>query len=131
MHTQKQLVMPRSFFVLLFALCGLPLVAQTNSEPLADDRATAAHAAPLIQEDWTIYVDEENQTYFIDFEKFKINLREVIVRDRQGTAVFRDAVGELPVNTIYELDFSAYPKGRYAIELHAYSGMMRKMVDIK
>lgn len=122
--------MPRSLLVLLFALSGLTASAQVQSLAAERHQETAV-AAPLIQEDWTIYVDEENQTYFIDFEKFKVNFREVVVRDKQGNAVFRDAVAELPVNTIYELDFSTYPKGRYAIELHAFSGILRKVIDVR
>lgn len=80
--------------------------------------------------DWSFYSDDENKTYFIDFEKLSFNLSEIVVKDQQGTIVIREDVLDLPVNTIFELDFSDFKSGKYLIELRSFKGMLKKMVSL-
>ena len=75
--------------------------------------------------------DEENKVYYIDFESLKINLSDIIVKDQSGRVILKDDVFELPVNTIYELDFSQYGSGTYNIELRSFTGIIRKTISIK
>lgn len=87
-------------------------------------------AEKVLSDSWTYFVDEDSQTYYIDFETINVNLSDVIVRDAQGFEVMRDDVLDLPVNTIYELDFSRLASGTYQIELRSFSGVMRKEVVV-
>ncbi len=82
-------------------------------------------------EDWTLYADEENQLYYIDFESLSVNISDVLVKDASGKVLIQEKVFDLPVNTIYELDFSAYAPGNYTIELRSFTDVIRKQISIK
>ena len=82
------------------------------------------------ESDWSFYSDDENKTYFIDFEKLSFNLSEIVVKDQEGTVVMREDVLDLPVNTIFELDFSAFKSGKYLIELRSFKGMLKKEISL-
>jgi hypothetical protein len=76
---------------------------------------------------WAIFTDVEKKLVYIDFEKIPVNISEVSVRDVHNKIIFRDpTVWELPVNTIYEVDFAAFPKGDYALELRSFTGAITK-----
>jgi hypothetical protein len=76
---------------------------------------------------WAIFTDVEKKLVYIDFEKIPVNISEVSVRDVHNKMIFRDpTVWELPVNTIYEVDFAAFPKGDYALELRSFTGAITK-----
>ncbi|MDQ5929173.1 MAG: hypothetical protein QG594_951 [Bacteroidota bacterium] len=76
---------------------------------------------------WAIFTDVEKKLVYIDFEKIPVNISEVSVRDADNKMIFRDpTVWELPVNTIYEVDFAAFPKGKYALELRSFTGAITK-----
>lgn len=93
-----------------------------------------AGTAPLLKElskgEWSFFVDEETNVYFIDFELIKENLKEIIITDPSGKIVYRDELWDLPVNTIYEIDFNQIGPGHYTIELHSYTHVYRKEVAI-
>ncbi len=82
------------------------------------------------ESDWSFYSDDENKTYFVDFEKLSFNLSEIVVKDVEGTIVLREDVLDLPVNTIFELDFSEFTSGKYLIELRSFKGMLKKEVSL-
>jgi len=82
------------------------------------------------ESDWSFYSDDENKTYFIDFEKLSFNLSEIVVKDSEGMVVMREDVLDLPVNTIFELDFSAFKSGKYLIELRSFKGMLKKEISL-
>ncbi|MFK7932351.1 MAG: hypothetical protein AB8G22_02505 [Saprospiraceae bacterium] len=77
------------------------------------------------------FVDADNETYFIDFESLSVNLSELVVKDEAGSVVFKDDVFDLPVNTIYEIDYSEYIAGDYEVELRSFTGVMRKKISVK
>jgi len=81
--------------------------------------------------DWTLFADEENQLYYIDFETLTFNVSDVIVKNEAGEVLLQDNVFDLPVDTIYELDFSNYQPGKYAIELRTFTEVVRKTVQVK
>ena len=85
----------------------------------------------MADDNWSFYVDEENKIYFIDFEKLNVNLSTIIVKDENGKVLVNDDVVDLPVNTIYEIDFSEYGMGEYQVEIRSYTGFIRKNVSIK
>ena len=74
---------------------------------------------------------KENRIYYIDFETLNVNLSDIIVKNGKGEIVWKDDVFELPVNTIYELDFSQYTAGKYEIQLHSFTGVIRKTISIQ
>lgn len=90
---------------------------------------TATETSP--NEDWTLYADEENKLYYIDFENLKVNLSDIVVKNVNGEVLMKDNVFDLPVNTIYELDFSAYKPGTYEIELRSFTNVIRKKLVLK
>lgn len=80
--------------------------------------------------DKAFYADQENKTFFIDFENLNVNLSDIVVKDVLGGVVFKDEVSGLPVDTIYELDMSRMKSGTYDIELRSYTGVIRKTVTM-
>ncbi len=90
---------------------------------------------PLLKEltssDWSFFVDKEQGVYFIDFELFKENLKEILVTDSTGKIVYHDELWDLPVNTIYELDFNKIGQGDFTIELHSYTHVYRKNLTVQ
>ncbi len=85
----------------------------------------------ITDENWSFYKDEENNIYYIDFETISFNLSDVVVKNEHGEIIMKDDVLDLPVNTIYEIDFSEFSEGKYEIELRSFTGFIRKAVSIK
>ena len=84
-----------------------------------------------VNEDWSFYSDEENKLIYIDFENISANLSDITVKNENGKILLKEDVFNLPVNTIYEIDFSEYQPGNYDIELRTFTKVMRKTVTIK
>ncbi len=95
---------------------------------MADASATSPE---LAFNDWSIYADQESNTYFIDFEQLALNVNTVVVKSTDGQVMWQEDVFDLPVNSIYELDFSGFSAGEYFIELEAFTGVIRKIVQHK
>ncbi|MEM1322137.1 MAG: hypothetical protein AAGG75_17890 [Bacteroidota bacterium] len=115
----------------LLTLISFSLQAQSTADLSNSNSLLEENLTEMTDENWSFYVDEENQLYFIDFEKISVNLSNVVVRNAQGDVLLNDDVLDLPVNTIYEIDFSAYGAGDYQIELRSFTAMLRKEVSIK
>lgn len=106
------------------------LTAQiTAKSPLAS--ANNAELSVLAVNDLSIYSDEDNHTYFVDLEQVAVNVNKIVVKTEDGRVVWQDDVFDLPVNAIYELDFSGYTTGEYVIELQAFTGVIRKRIAHK
>lgn len=82
-------------------------------------------------EDWTIFHDEENNFYYIDFETFKVNISDIVIKDEANKVVFEEDVFDLPVNTIYELDMNNFKAGKYCIELRTFTNIIAKQIELK
>lgn len=123
----------RIFSTLLIVFLGCQIAAaQTATSSVTPDlnlEATFKNFTAT-DDDWTIYADEENKLYYIDFEKLKVNVNDIIVKNEAGEVLLKENVFNLPVNTIYELDFSHYKPGAYQIELRTFTGSITKKVSI-
>jgi hypothetical protein len=107
-----------------------PLNAQllSTSSPNGNDSSKQTETV----KDWSFYTDNENHVVYIDFEKIDVNLSSVSVKDANNKVSFKDDnLWQLPVNTIYEVDFSNQPKGQYTIELRTFTATLKKVVTIK
>lgn len=107
-----------------------PLNAQllSTSSPIGNDSSRQTETL----KDWSFYTDNENHVVYIDFEKIDVNLSSVTVKDADNKVTFKDDnLWQLPVNTIYEVDFSNKSKGQYTIELRTFTATLKKVVTIK
>lgn len=114
--------------VLLFF--SVTIFAQSAAST-SDFISSSDELTELTNENWSFFMDEENQVYYIDFETINVNLNDIVVRDKDGEILLREDVLELPVNTIYELDFSEYEPGEYNIELRSFTGVLKKTISVK
>lgn len=118
-------------FTLLFCLlaCGVAGAQTANASTELSENETTLRV--LTDQNWSVYADEDNQLFYIDFQNLTINISDIIVRDDAGMTIMKDDVFDLPVDTIYELDLSTYEPGKYEIELRSFTGIIKKTVDIK
>lgn len=100
------------------------LTASPAPRPVALSAALESEAANAF------FRDVENGLLFIDFEKLPVNLKEVMIRDRSGAIQLQEEVFELPVDAIYELDLGELAPGTYRIELHAYTKVYHRTLQI-
>lgn len=115
-----------AFFCCVF--CTSLSAQMTAKSPLAGANVDANE---IVANDMSIYADMESSTYFIDFEQLAVNVNKIVVKRNDGQVVWQEDVFDLPVNSIYELDFSQYNSGEYLIELQAFTGVIRKRVQHK
>jgi len=111
----------------LFAGAVNQLYGQSNMAPGA---GSASSKAGIDGEELSVFVDEESETYFIDFESIRANLSEIALKNSKGDILFHDRVSDLPVNAIYELNVSPYSPGQYRIELHTFTGVIAKDIQV-
>jgi hypothetical protein len=122
---------------MFFAACVIvatstfsPLKAQLLSTATSSNETTTTNLA-TDKPEWSLFTDKENGMVYIDFEQININLNGLVVKDKEGKVVFKDdALWQLPVNTIYEIDFSKFPKGAYSVELKSFTATLRKDIAI-
>ena len=120
----------KSVLLLLgFLLTSFSLFSQTA----AKGDTSIERVAPLTimgNAEMSIYSDDENQTYFIDFEKISVNLSDIVVKNEAGEIIFKEDVYDLPVNSIYELDASEFGAGKFVMELRSFTGVISKDISI-
>lgn len=117
--------------ITVFALTFLTTALSAQSSASTNNSVLDLDLVSLnSSENWSFFVDEENKLYFIDFEKLSFNLSEIVVKNADNEVILKEDVLDLPVNTIFELDFSAYAPGSYHVELRSFTGMMQKSVVI-
>ncbi|MCP3927983.1 MAG: hypothetical protein GY705_02645 [Bacteroidetes bacterium] len=120
-----------SAFIVLFSF---PIVfAQSNFSAIAEGEPNSDQVSLLemTDNDWSFYIDEENDLYYIDFETVSVNLSHIVVKNAEGDVLLRDDVFDLPVNTIYELDLSEYMNGNYDIELQSFTSIIQRKIVIE
>ncbi len=120
------------FFTLTIALLftSISLFSQTTAKGAAAPDV-ASLSVETLGTDWSFYADDDNRTFYIDFEKINVNLSDIVVKNKSGEIVFKEDVLDLPVNAIYELNFDELGKGDYLVELRSYTKTLRKEVEIK
>jgi len=117
------------FTALTLIFFSQTLLAQTSTTD--DSNFETIAAAFDFDNDWGFHSDQNDQLYYIDFENLKMNLSDIIVKNDAGEILFEEEVIDLPVNTIFELDFSDYGKGKYQIELRSFTGLIHNEIEIK
>ena len=80
---------------------------------------------------WSFYADDDERTFYVDFEKINVNLSNVVIKNEVGRIVFKDDLEGLPVNAIYELSFEELGVGDYTVELRSYTKIIQKEISIK
>jgi Domain of unknown function (DUF3244) len=106
---------------------------QASAQLLSVNNSTVetSSIANTSQKDWSFYTDRDNRILFIDFEKITCNLTGIVVKDKDNKVIFKDdALWQLPVNTIYEVDFSKFATGDYNVELKSFATVIKKSVSI-
>lgn len=121
--------------VAFFAIAMVVVTAQTKVVSIATDKVTVDNSdedLPQLEgENWTFYHDKDHKVYYIDFETINVNLNELKIKDSNGDVVFHEELWNLPVNTIYELDFSKFKPGNYQVELRTFTGYIKKDVLVE
>lgn len=117
-------------FVLLLPATYL-LAQPTLTTPASASLSDNVDDLPVLTDHtFTFYHDEGQKVYYIDFESIPFNLRELRILDHRGNLVFSEEVWQLPVNTIYEVNFTNYKPGVYEVELRTFTSLIRKEVFI-
>ncbi|MCR9287749.1 hypothetical protein OAF63_03310 [Saprospiraceae bacterium] len=114
---------------LFFSVAAFSQIAATSND--GDFVNTTEELTEMTNENWSFFMDEENQVYYIDFETISVNLNDIVVKNQDGDIVIKEDVWELPVNTIFELDFSTFKPGEYDVELRSLTGVLKKTVSVK
>jgi uncharacterized protein YacL (UPF0231 family) len=129
--------MQRRFtLILILFFAGLATTfAQSSSSPIVASSSieisTDKDLLDLDDNNWSLYADEENKLYYIDFESLSMNLSDIVVKRDNGEVILREDVFELPVDTIYEIDFNQYGSGTYKIELRSFTRELSRTVTVK
>jgi hypothetical protein len=121
----------RKVFIAALFIVVSTLLSPLHAQMLSVSENETSKQATSDKQDWSIYSDKENNMVYVDFEKINVNLSGLVVRDNDNKVLFKDdMVWQLPVNTIYEVDLSKYPKGEYTLELKTFTAVLRKTVMV-
>ena len=123
--------MKQTLAALLVVFFAFSLNAQTETASIEITNTDNENLVELETNDWTFYSDEDNRVLFIDFDNIDFNLSDIVVKNTDGEVLLKDDVLNLPVDTIYELDFSAFNSGIYQVELRSFTGVIKKEVALK
>lgn len=120
-------------FTLTIALLftSLSLFSQITAKGASALESEYISVVSLDNADWSFYADEDNRTFYVDFEKINVNLSDIIIKNDKGEIIFKDDVIDLPVNAIYELNFEEYGVGDYTVELRSFTKIIRKDILIR
>lgn len=101
----------------------------TTSESISTAKAITINSAEI---NWAFYADEDNKKYYIDFEKLHMYLDRIEVLNEKDEIIFTDNLWNLPADALYELDCSAYDKGRYFLRLKSLTDETLSLhIDVK
>ena len=120
--------------VTFFTVLTLIFISQTSLQAqtaTTENNFETIAATFDFDNDWGFHSDQNDQLYYVDFENLKMNLSDIIVKNNIGETLLEEEVMDLPVNTIFEIDFSEFGKGIYQIELRSFTGLIHKEIEIK
>ena len=112
----------------LCAFCAVSTFASAQS--LASVSTDLEDVSHLVIDRWH-FTDRQNQRAFIDFEAIGVNLESIRVTAPSGEVMWSDDVSTLPVDVIYEVDYSTYPAGNYTLEIRSYTGKITKALTVE
>jgi hypothetical protein len=118
-------------FTISLLFISFPLFSQITAKGAFAPDPESISVVSLDNAEWSFYADEDNRTFYVDFEKINVNLSDVIIKNENGEIVFKDDVTGLPVNAIYELNFEEYGVGNYTVELRSFTKIIRKDISIR
>ncbi len=121
-------ILSLSFF-LLFLASGI------FAQSLFADNSESVEASTLHvvadDESGIFFTDPENKVCFIDFSEINGYAKHLIVKNKEDEVIVDEMLWDLPQNSIYELDFEEYKEGNYEIELHTYTSVINKKMDVR
>lgn len=122
----------KAITIFAFLLAFLPsATSQTSTNKNFESLASVeSNLLNLEGDDFTFFSGEENNTYYLDFDKISSNLKEIHVVNQSGEVIFKDELWNLPVDTIYEIDLTKYEKGNYKILVKTFTEDITKMVNV-
>ena len=94
-----------------FLFSSLSLFSQITAKGASAPGPENISVISLDNADWSFYADEDDRTFYVDFEKINFNLCDV--------------------NAIYELNFEEYGIGDYTVELRSFTKIIRKDISIR
>ena len=122
---------PVAIVFLLIFIGAFQVNGQTSVSKNFDGLASVnENLLELNSKDWIFYSGEDDNIMFIDFEKINANLKAVTIRNQEKEVVFEDELWSLPVDSIYELDLSKYPKGFYQVKIKTFTDSVVKNVKV-
>lgn len=130
----KIFFIPMRFLAVAFLFLGGFVVAHGQSLASHDENLVFTIVNTdegASSEDWTFHLDDSDKVLYIDFEKLGSNIYELHLNKPNGELAFTDNLLDLPVNTLYELDLKAYPKGLYIVELLTFKGTLRRELVVE
>ena len=121
------------FLILIIALffSSFSLFSQETARGAAAPGSENISIVALDNTNWSFYADDDERTFYVDFEKINVNLSNVFIKNEVGRIVFKDDLEGLPVNAIYELSFEELGVGDYTVELRSYTKIIQKEISIK
>ncbi len=120
-----------TFTLVVFLLSTTSSFAQTAAVSFDDDLLASISNSEILDATWSLYTDEENELLYIDFETIDVNLSTIIVKSNDKKVILKEDVLDLPVNTIFEIDFSEFGPGKYTVEMQSFIGTVTREVEIK
>lgn len=113
----------------VFFTC-LTVLASAQPQPIADADALL----PTFEEAPTKKVfstDPDGKICFIDFMEIDGYAKQLVVKNENDEVIALEPLWDLPENTLYELDYNAYPKGNYTIVVNTFSKALIKAIEVK
>ena len=120
-----------TFTLLVFLLGSTSSFAQTAATSNEDNLLANISNTEITDADWSLYTDDENELLYIDFESIDVNLSTIVIKSEKDEVLIKEDVLDLPVNTIYEVDFSEFGPGVYTVEMKSFIGTVTRKVEIK
>lgn len=114
----------------LFLCCFVALSASSFAQTTAASAPELIDVSDLIIDRWH-FTDAQNERAYIDFEAIGVHLEDIRVYAANGEVMWSDDVSTLPVDVIYEVDYSTYPAGSYTLEIRSYTGRITKTIEVE
>ena len=127
---------PLKFLILAVVLLAvLPAGAQSLSvspdAPVAWTAESTSTTTSFNNPDDAFFLDRNERVCFVDFSTLSLNVQSIQVSNLQGDVVIQDQnVSHLPVYSIYEIDLTQVPNGRYQVTLQGYTGSISKEIRL-
>lgn len=105
--------------------------ASTNLIQPTEDNITFVFNKNSNPDDSAFYKDDEGKLVFVDFGKLQYNLKEIVLLNEHNQIMMNDKVDDIPVDAIYEIDFSKLKSGIYSLELRSYTSVIKQDLMLK